>query len=304
MGLAVLVLGSWALAAALTGDAFTGGRLGIYIAPHLMIVAAILAVLAMLVRAWLSAAVAGLVAACLFALFAPQLLRGAPDPATLTGGGVITVMTHSVRGGAAEAFLRAHPADVIALQEVEDAEVLIAQLDDLYGTAPLYHCRHEREVILSRFPVSQPDEATKRWQVFCEVALPGGPALVASLHMPKARWQGAAQQLTAFNELAGVIDAETRPMILMGDFNTTPLTTPYALLSTRLKDAFAAMGRGLGATFPTPARPLLGRAGGFLAIDHVFTSPSYRVMAAEVLSSYAAGADHFPVRAVLRPGGS
>ena len=88
-------------------------------------------------------------------------------------------------------------------------------------------------------------------------------------------------------------------MLLMGDFNTTPLTSGYRMLATRLSNAFATAGQGLGATFPTPARPLLGIAGGFLAIDHVFTSPAYQVLEARVMDSYAPGADHFPVRVTL-----
>ena len=298
VGLLVLALVAWAVLAALTGDRFTVARLGIYIAPHLMLAGAGLAVLAVLLRAWVSAAGAALVAGGLFALFAPQVLRGAPDPATLQGEGVITVLTHSVRGADAEAFLRAHPADIIALQEVGDAEGLIARLGDLYGEAPLHHCLAGREMLLSRYPVASPEPKAAPSQLFCEVTLPGGPVLAASLHMPKVRFGSTAGQIAAFESLAARIDAEIRPIILAGDFNTTPLTAPYRILASRLVNGFAVAGQGLGASFPTPSRPVLGLAGGFLAIDHVFVGMPFEVLDTAVLSDYAPGADHFPVRAV------
>ena len=299
VGLLVLALVGWAVLAALTGDRFTIARLGIYVAPHLMLAGAGLALLALLLRSWVSAAGAALVAVGLFALFAPQVLRGAPGPSALQGEGVITVLTHSVRGAHPEAFLRAHPADIIALQEVGDAEGLIARLGDLYGEVPLHHCLAGREVLLSRYPVAPPEPEAAPSRLFCEIALPGGPVLAASLHMPKVRFGSTARQITAFEDLAARADTEIRPMILMGDFNTTPLTAPYRMLASRLQGAFAEAGQGLGASFPTPSRPVLGLAGGFLAIDHVFVSAAFEVLDTAVLSDYAPGADHFPVRAVL-----
>lgn len=299
VGALVLLLVGWAVVAGLTGDKFTFARLGIYLAPHLMMLAAGLIILALILRAWISMTGAALVAAGLFALLSPQLLRGTPDAAGIESADVLTVLTHSVRGADLEAFLRAHTADIIALQEVEDPEALINRLGDLYGAEPLHHCRHEREILLSRYPLGPPDALTRHWQLFCHISLPGGSALVGSLHMPKARFKGAVEQLEAFEMLAGVVDAEPRPMILAGDFNTTPMTAPYRMLTTRLVDAFAVAGKGTGATFPTPSRPLLGLAGGFLAIDHVFTSAVFEALEAKVLPDYAPGADHFPVRVEL-----
>lgn len=298
VGILVLLLVLWAVTAGLTGDGFALGRLGIYVAPSLMVLAGGFVLLALVLRAWVSMAGAVLVALGLFALFAPQLLR--PEAELPPGAGTLTVLSQSVRGGSVEAFLRENPADIIALQEVDGAEDLVLRLRGLYGEAPLHHCLQDREVILSRFQVGAPDPVSRTLQLFCEVALPEGPVLVASLHMPKARFGGAEQQLQAFEALAAVIDVEQRPLILMGDFNTTPLTRPFGLLSARLTHAFSQAGRGFGATFPTPARPALGAVGAFLAIDHVFVSAAFEVLAAEVLGRYADKADHYPVRAVLR----
>lgn len=301
MRLAALLLVAWGFLAALTGDSFTPGRLGIYVAPVLMLAAGGLAFVAVLLRAWHAAAGAALVALGLLAIFSAQLTRAAPERPVVGVPAAITILSHSLRSSDPEHFIRAHPADIIALQEVEDAEALIGRLADLYAPqgAALHHCRRDRELVLSRFPVAEPDPRSRRWWLLCRVTLPGGEVLASSVHLPKAMFHRVGRQRDLFAELAAVVAGETLPLILMGDFNTTPLTTPYRMISARLSSAHAAAGRGMGVTFPTRARPLLGLAGPFLAIDHVFTSAHFEVREAEVLSDHAEGADHYPVRAVL-----
>lgn len=297
------VLAAWAVAAGLTGDHALPVRLGIYIAPLLMALAALLAIVAGLLRSWIPAGVSTLIATALCALLAPPLLRGPPDPATLAAPGSFSVLSLSARTGNRDMAglartLRHHRADVIALQEVHDPAALLDGLGDLYGETPTGACRMGHEMILSRFAVGPPEPASQPRRLFCTVDLPGGAALVGSVHMQKARFRTARQQRD-YAALVEILDAETRPLVLAGDFNTTPLTTPYGRIAARLGDVFAEAGRGGRASFPTPARPLLGLAGPFLAIDHIFAGQAFRALDARVLSGHAPGADHFPVRAVL-----
>ena len=89
-----------------------------------------------------------------------------------------------------------------------------------------------------------------------------------------------------------LLNAETRPFIVCGDFNATPHNWAYRRISHGLTDAFRRRGRGFGGTYHARL-PLL-------RIDHVLVSPDWRVDAAAVVS--AGFSDHRPmvVRLALR----
>jgi endonuclease/exonuclease/phosphatase family metal-dependent hydrolase len=92
------------------------------------------------------------------------------------------------------------------------------------------------------------------------------------------------------DRLRRLIEAETRPVIVSGDFNSTPHHWSYRRIAEGLTDAFAAGGRGRGATWPS-AFPLV-------RIDHVLAGPAWRVTSARVPSLRLA--DHRPLLARLR----
>ena len=85
------------------------------------------------------------------------------------------------------------------------------------------------------------------------------------------------------------IDAETRPFLVLGDFNSTPSTWVYAHFSRGLRDAFREGGRGWGKTYPSRL-PLV-------RIDYVLASPHWRVLRAFVPDGLSS--DHRPVIAEL-----
>ena len=95
-----------------------------------------------------------------------------------------------------------------------------------------------------------------------------------------------AEQARAIRRL---LDAETHPFLILGDFNSTPGSWVYAHLSRGLHDAFGRAGSGWGATFPARL-PLI-------RIDFVLASKEWEVRRAH--TSKAVVSDHVPVVAEL-----
>lgn len=75
-------------------------------------------------------------------------------------------------------------------------------------------------------------------------------------------------------------------VLVCGDFNDTPNSYVYALLSNGLKDTFRERGLGLGTTF--------GGALPLLRIDYVLTDPTLQTYTCKTIHD-AAFSDHFPV---------
>ena len=99
----------------------------------------------------------------------------------------------------------------------------------------------------------------------------------------RVRAQQAAQ-------IRAMIDQETLPLIVSGDFNSTPHNSAYYRLSRGLQDAFKQAGSGWGATYHAEM-PVV-------RIDHVLVSPAWEVVSARVTS--AEHTDHRPLVARLR----
>jgi len=90
-------------------------------------------------------------------------------------------------------------------------------------------------------------------------------------------------------ELADFIGKSPHPIILCGDFNDTPSSYTYGVISRLLNDAFLQAGKGIGATY-NGAIP-------FLRIDYIFTAPDIQCARFEVNGN--PHSDHFPIVADL-----
>jgi len=88
------------------------------------------------------------------------------------------------------------------------------------------------------------------------------------------------------------------PLVICGDLNSSQFSPVYRKLSHDLVDAQLANGRRASATWPSRLP--------FLRIDHVFTSPSVRVVRCEVVRNAlsAVASDHLPLLAELSHPGS
>ena len=90
--------------------------------------------------------------------------------------------------------------------------------------------------------------------------------------------------------IAGAIDEETLPVLVVGDFNSTANNWIYRRLRGARRDAFRIGGEGLGHTYRAD-QPLV-------RIDFILADPAWDVIGASVLP--VAFSDHRPVVARLR----
>ena len=81
-----------------------------------------------------------------------------------------------------------------------------------------------------------------------------------------------------------------KPLILAGDFNDTPVSHTYHVLSRGLQDTFSKKGRGVGTTYAGKI-PLL-------RIDYIFADSNFAVHDHEVIQSPLS--DHYPIKSVIR----
>ena len=83
---------------------------------------------------------------------------------------------------------------------------------------------------------------------------------------------------------------ETAPVLLAGDFNSTPHNWTYAYLADGLQDAFAMAGTGWGGTYHVRYP--------FVRIDYVLAEPAWEVVHADVINARVS--DHRPLVVHLR----
>lgn len=99
-------------------------------------------------------------------------------------------------------------------------------------------------------------------------------------------WQKRAIQADI---IADSIAASPYPTIVCGDFNDTPSSYAYRILSSGLRDAFRHGGRGVSFSYNgnLPA----------VSIDHILVAKNYPVYGFRVVRKLAG--DHYPVRAEI-----
>ena len=103
--------------------------------------------------------------------------------------------------------------------------------------------------------------------------------------------------------LAGRMEQVPDPLIVAGDFNMTPRSLGYLLLTARLRDAYREAGIGSGRTFPHAPRvgripmPLWPAPFPVIRIDYIFHSSDLQARRTRV--GQGDGSDHLPVIAEL-----
>ncbi len=229
------------------------------------------------------------------------------------GRGQLKVLTYNILAGRMQEsdeltrFLKRQNCDLILLQEVYTAPFRADPLPPIQAALGDFHMVRGGEVgelvIFSRFPI-------RKWQEFeLGYSRPGlwadvemGEKVVRVYnvhydHFDKLRTRGVRKLLreTAMarfkqtNQLEAELSRWDGPVILAGDFNSPPDSDTPTRLRTRLQDAFALSGRGLGQTFPS-FFPLW-------RIDYVYASRHFAVRQASPVR--VTWSDHRPVRAEL-----
>lgn len=305
-----VALVAWNLLRIYPGDRWLWVRLGNYFAPWLFMALAPALIVALLAgRPWLSRVVL-LLAVIFVARYWPVLLPRPPLIRAGTDASELRVMTFNVNhanrnaSGIAE-LIRAASPDVIVMQELkgELAGPLQAELAPEY---PYFQPETSMGLplgLLSRYPLrAQTASPAGRRTQRVSVETPQGTVVVWNVHPPPAvsgpGWESQKAILTA---VAREVEAETDPLIVLGDFNTTDQTENYRLIADHLTDVHWSVGRGFGFTFPYLGRkgvdlPLLGP---MVGIDHIFVSDHFTPQTIQVIP-YGYGSDHLPVVATLR----
>ena len=159
--------------------------------------------------------------------------------------------------------------------------------DPLWTSGGLTHASYQWEgVTIAVYNVHLHSFSGKRpWEEGWRRALSPG-AWAEALRAYRTDFLTRAEQARVIRRL---IDAETRPFLVLGDFNSTPGSWVYTHLSRGLRDAFGRAGSGWGATFPARL-PLI-------RIDFVLASGEWEVRRAYVSKTVAS--DHAPMVAEL-----
>jgi vancomycin resistance protein VanJ len=304
-----LALIIWNVLRIYPGDRWLLVRLGNYFAPWLFMALVPALVVALLARRpWLTR-VALLLGLVFLVRYWPLLFPRLPQLNAGNSANELRVMTFNVNYANRNAsdiadLIRAESPDVIAMQELKEglAVPLQAELASEYPYF-LYDSGQGLTGLISRYPLTAGSTLPElRYSWRANVETPEGTVTVWSVHLATALSQrGWEVQRKMAAALAQEAEKEARPMVVMGDFNTTDQTENYRLVADRLNDVHWSVARGFGFTFPDLRRygtdsPLLGPV---VRIDHIFVSDHFAPLEIHVISS-GHGSDHRPVVATLR----
>jgi endonuclease/exonuclease/phosphatase (EEP) superfamily protein YafD len=271
---------------------------------------------------WLS----GLAPALIFVLLYGRLFLPRQPPPPTTGQPFI-IMTFNVWGYSrsartARAILADGTPDIVALQELTPAmaQVMVEQLGQTYPYRVLDVDNPNRALgVLSRHSLTELDAthlSSPGAQVqILEIQIGDRKFTLYNCRLPSpnilAYWeQGLSlsgkvgnllqQRRDATRRLLADINTRAGPIIVAGDFNSTDLNAPYALLTARLSDAHRTAGWGFGHTFPAYAGnyrgiPIPTRQ---MRLDMIFYSEELIALDSYVSSAHGES-DHLPVLARL-----
>jgi endonuclease/exonuclease/phosphatase (EEP) superfamily protein YafD len=239
----------------------------------------------------------------------------------------LTIMTFNTlawqrEGHDLEASILSASPDIVGLQEIgpRAAEHLATTLADRF---PYHYVTPSPSpngaTVLSRYPLRdavafRASERGHWWQRML-IDTPNGPITYFNIHtkipyVKATHWRigkrhiplefHAQRRRREVEKLVAMIDKTEGPVIVVGDFNMTERSPDYRLVATRLRDAYRAVGNGLGHTFP--------RAGAWprmfptpwptLRLDYVWHSPQFESTWA--YRGDAGHSDHHPVVVGLR----
>ncbi|MBE9374126.1 endonuclease/exonuclease/phosphatase family protein [Saccharopolyspora sp. HNM0983] len=272
--------------------------------PYALVAGAVLALLALVLRRWLTALVVAALVAFLGVVVGQRAVPAEPEP---TGQQQLRVLSLNAYLGRADArqvvdLVREHRVDVLSLQELTPE--MVSELDGAGLGELLTHRVFDPgpdgsgSGLASRYPLREldlvPDSTLS--QPSARVSLPGGRQVdVVAVHPyypvgpdTAADWE---RDMAALPEPPR---GDAVPRVLAGDFNATlDHTELKELVGRGYADAGAATGRGLAPTWPARGDWLPPP----VTIDHVLASDGIGVGGYEVFD--VAGTDHRAVFADL-----
>jgi endonuclease/exonuclease/phosphatase (EEP) superfamily protein YafD len=278
--------------------------------PHYVVFAILLGATALATRAY-PAALALTAVALLNGWAVRDLWLGSDGAAAAAGGAPLRVVSINVLDsnptpGRVLDFVRDSGADLVVLVDAKSERWrgVLAALGDLYPHCVPDSWREGAPVILfSRQPVPaeavvHPAAGADRPYVVARVAAARATPLVVGVHptSPKpTEPEDSRERNYQLDHIGATVEGVAGPVIVAGDFNTTPWSPHFRdlLATTGLRDA--GTGRGWLPTWPGQ----LGPAG--IPIDHVLVRGEVAVTGLRRGSDV--GSDHYPLIADLRVGG-
>jgi endonuclease/exonuclease/phosphatase (EEP) superfamily protein YafD len=191
--------------------------------------------------------------------------------------------------------------DILLLQEITP-EVYGRVLARLRARQTPLHAVYDgalMQAVVSRYTIEPRASMRSKGQAQnVVVRSPAGPIAVYNVHpLRSGGWQRRYGQVASLLEQEILL--ESGPVLVGGDFNVTPHSQLYLLLSRHLRNAHDEAGSGLGFTFPSGARSFRGvHLIPLVRIDHIFVSGHFLALGAGTVGE-SGGSDHRPVFAEL-----
>ena len=230
----------------------------------------------------------------------------------------LNTWTNSDRDGAFATAVRDWQPDVIALQEI--GPTFKVELDNLADEWP-YQVRTtvrsaSRVALLSKFPILSQEADNERSGCHClhvtldrhgteiEVILVHirAPSLgVRNRRADPLQVHGfdASEQDASYAALVSQVRESDKPLIVLGDFNTTERQVGYNLMySAGLRNAHQEAGRGFGFTYPAGFSRAKWLPVPIIRIDHVFYDEHWQ--ATQTSTHPLMGSDHEALLVDLR----
>lgn len=309
---------AWYVLRLYPGDRWTPVRLGSYFAPWLFM-ALIPGLFIALVgrRRWLARVIIVLIAVFV-GFYGPALIPRQPEVYADSNANQLRVMTFNVNfsntnvQGIAD-LIHGESPDVIAFQELGDnlASGLRPKLTAEYPYYLVDRSWALPMALMSRYPLTaQPKPPGADRAQHATVKTTAGPVVIWNVHPNPALTGGWQSQRELLMLVAGEIAQEERPLIVLGDFNTTDQTANYRLMADRLTNVQRSVGQGFGFTYPDFKRALQTDQPWYthllvrltrpvVGIDHIFISHHFIPQEVHVAPT-SGGSDHRPVTATLQ----
>jgi endonuclease/exonuclease/phosphatase (EEP) superfamily protein YafD len=199
-------------------------------------------------------------------------------------------------------FVRAADADLVVLVDARQKRwrPVLTELRALYPhQAPHASSEHPPVILFSRHPIVDEEvvrpPGARRSYLVTEVAVGGATLVVAGVHpsSPSPSEPGDTRRRNReLDQIAEIAREADRPVIVAGDFNTTPWSPHFQDLLAGAGLRNAAEGHGYVGTWPAPFWPAL------IPIDHVLLKGP--LSATTLQRGPAIGSDHYPIIADLR----
>ncbi len=266
-----------------------------------------------------------------------------PDSRPSDSSGTVKVLTANIYSkagseGRNELFeaLEYADADIVCLTEYnpqDDPPLFENNLLEMYPyrlTNRSEKSWRSGEIIMSKSPINSlmQDNSTDENYILGEISVKSAKIAVLNVHLVRTvkrvdsvanNWQRFADGLKNTDsirelkekqiaQLWQVIDGVDQPLIICGDFNDTPNSRLYRMMSRYHTDAFAEAGWGLGGSFGKDrlTRWLKNAASfahffeqDYLRIDYIFSDNELKPEYSEIIT-LPTGSDHKPVVAILR----